>query len=115
MERIWEDRGLAIERKTSEALALGILIRRVDQLPLATQAINYLRDIGIEFVWQLLEINEKDLLKKTRFNRERLYEIKKMLDSQGLWLGMGHSLQGWHSFQKENLAEGAGMEEDAPL
>ncbi|HBK33539.1 TPA: hypothetical protein DDZ06_00785 [Candidatus Uhrbacteria bacterium] len=64
------------------------LFRRVDELELSVRAANCLQNAGIEYIFQLVERTEADMLKTKNFGRKSLYEIKEILAEMCLYLGM---------------------------
>lgn len=74
------------------------LYKRVDELDLSVRSANCLQNAGIEFIWQLVEKTEAEMLKTKNFGRKSLNEIKDTLNELGL--GLGAKLPG--SFQRKN-------------
>jgi len=64
------------------------LYRRVDELELTVRSANCLQNAGIEFIWQLVQKSESDMLKTKNFGRKSLAEIKDVLAELDLSLGM---------------------------
>jgi DNA-directed RNA polymerase subunit alpha len=64
------------------------LYRRVDELELTVRSANCLQNAGIEFIWQLVQKSESDMLKTKNFGRKSLAEIKDVLAELELALGM---------------------------
>ena len=64
------------------------LFKRVDELELSVRSANCLQNAGIEFIWQLVEKTEAEMLKTKNFGRKSLNEIKEILQELGLALGM---------------------------
>lgn len=64
------------------------LYRRVDELELTVRSANCLQNAGIEFIWQLVQKSESDMLKTKNFGRKSLAEIKDVLSELDLSLGM---------------------------
>ena len=60
----------------------------VDELELSVRSANCLQNAGIEFIWQLVERSEAEMLKTKNFGRKSLNEIKEILAELGLALGM---------------------------
>ena len=75
------------------------LFKRVDELELSVRSANCLQNAGIEYIWQLVEKTEAEMLKTKNFGRKSLNEIKEILQGMGLSLGMK-----LHNFPK-NRAE----------
>ncbi len=64
------------------------LFKRVDELELSVRSANCLQNAGIEYIWQLVEKSEAEMLKTKNFGRKSLNEIKEILSELGLALGM---------------------------
>ncbi len=64
------------------------LYKRVDELELSVRSANCLQNAGIEYIHQLVEKTEAEMLKTKNFGRKSLNEIKEILDELGLSLGM---------------------------
>jgi DNA-directed RNA polymerase subunit alpha len=64
------------------------LFKRVDELDLSVRSANCLQNAGIEFIYQLVEKTEAEMLKTKNFGRKSLNEIKEILSELGLSLGM---------------------------
>ena len=64
------------------------LYKRVDELELSVRSANCLQNAGIEYIWQLVERTEAEMLKTKNFGRKSLNEIKEILSEMGLQLGM---------------------------
>lgn len=74
------------------------LFKRVDELELSVRSQNCLQNAGIEYIYQLVEKTEAEMLKTKNFGRKSLNEIKEILADLGLSLGMK-----LHSFPKHKL------------
>jgi len=72
-----------LEQEFNEAL-----FRRVDELELSVRSQNCLQNAGIEYIYQLVERSEAEMLKTKNFGRKSLNEIKEILSDLGLSLGM---------------------------
>jgi DNA-directed RNA polymerase subunit alpha len=64
------------------------LFKRVDELELSVRSANCLQNAGIEYIWQLVEKSEAEMLKTKNFGRKSLNEINEILTELGLSLGM---------------------------
>lgn len=64
------------------------LYKRVDELELSVRSANCLQNAGIEYIWQLVERTEAEMLKTKNFGRKSLNEIKEILAEMNLQLGM---------------------------
>ena len=65
-----------------------ILLRPVDDLELTVRSANCLKAENIHYIGDLVQRNESDLLKAPNLGRKSLNEIKDILSSKGLSLGM---------------------------
>ncbi|MDJ0865133.1 MAG: DNA-directed RNA polymerase subunit alpha [Myxococcota bacterium] len=64
------------------------LFRSVDELELSVRSANCLQNANIRFIGELVQRTEADMLKTKNFGRKSLNEIKEVLVSMGLELGM---------------------------
>jgi len=64
------------------------LYRRVDELELSVRSANCLANANIQYIGELCQKTESEMLKTKNFGRKSLNEIKEMLASMGLSLGM---------------------------
>ena len=67
------------------------LRKRVDELELSVRAANCLQNEGVEYIWQLCQKTESELLKTRNFGRKPLLEIKEILAEMELQLDMTFS------------------------
>jgi hypothetical protein len=81
------------------------IIKRVDELHLSVRADNCLKNDDIVYVGDLVQKTEAELLGIPNFSRARLNEIKEVLASMGLRLGM--EVPGWPPEKIEDLANAA--------
>jgi DNA-directed RNA polymerase subunit alpha len=70
-----------------------ILLRPVDELELTVRSANCLKAENIFYIGDLIQRTENELLKTPNLGRKSLNEIKEVLPSRGLTLGM--KLEGW--------------------
>ncbi len=83
-----------------------ILLRPVDDLELTVRSANCLKAENIYYIGDLIQRTEVELLKTPNLGKKSLTEIKDVLASKGLSLGM--RLENWPPAQlKENTAETA--------
>ncbi len=71
-----------------DAKVLEYLDRSIDELELSVRSYNCLRNAGIEYVRDLVQRTEPELLKTKNFGRKSLNEIKELLADMKLSLGM---------------------------
>lgn len=64
------------------------LFRSVDELELSVRSANCLQNANIRYIGELVQRTEAEMLKTKNFGRKSLNEIKEVLDSMGLELGM---------------------------
>ena len=76
------------------------LLKHVDELELSVRANNCLKNDKINWLGELVQKTESDMLKTPNFGRKSLNEIKAQLEVMGLGLGM--EVPGW---PPENIAE----------
>jgi len=74
------------------------LFKRVDELELSVRSQNCLQNAGIEYIYQLVEKTEAEMLKTKNFGRKSLNEIKEILSDLDLSLGMK-----LHNFPKHKV------------
>jgi DNA-directed RNA polymerase subunit alpha len=74
------------------------LFKRVDELELSVRSQNCLQNAGIEYIYQLVERTEAEMLKTKNFGRKSLNEIKEILTDLALSLGMK-----LHNFPKHKV------------
>jgi DNA-directed RNA polymerase subunit alpha len=70
-----------------------ILLRPVDDLELTVRSANCLKAENIYYIGDLIQRSETELLKTPNLGRKSLNEIKEVLASRGLTLGM--KLENW--------------------
>ena len=96
------------EEKKKEQLPFDPkLLKHVDELELSVRANNCLKNDKINWLGELVQKTENDMLKTPNFGRKSLNEIKAQLEAMGLTLGM--EVPGW---PPENIAELAKKYED---
>ncbi len=83
------------------------LLKHVDELELSVRANNCLKNDKINWLGELVQKTENDMLKTPNFGRKSLNEIKAQLEAMGLGLGM--EVPGW---PPENISELAKKYED---
>jgi DNA-directed RNA polymerase subunit alpha len=64
------------------------LFKSVDELELSVRSANCLQNANIRFIGELVQRTEAEMLKTKNFGRKSLNEIKELLTSMGLELGM---------------------------
>jgi DNA-directed RNA polymerase subunit alpha len=64
------------------------LFSRVEDLELSVRSANCLQNAGIEYIYQLVQRSEQEMLKTKNFGRKSLNEIKEILSERQLSLGL---------------------------
>ena len=85
--------GVATAGRTSGGAVDPILLRPVDDLELTVRSANCLKAENIYYIGDLIQRTENELLKTPNLGRKSLNEIKEVLASRGLTLGM--RLENW--------------------
>lgn len=65
-----------------------MLAMATNDLDVSVRAANCMGHAGIEFIWQLVEKNEREMLKSKNFGKKSLNELRDLLTEFGLNLGM---------------------------
>ena len=78
------------------------LFRSVEELELSVRSANCLQNANIQLIGELVQRTEQDMLKTKNFGRKSLKEIKEILSSMNLSLGMkidnwNQLLERWHA------------------
>ena len=79
------------------------LLRKVDELELSVRSANCLKNDNIVYIGDLVQKTEQEMLRTPNFGRKSLNEIKEVLTSMGLGLGM--TVSGWPPENVEELAK----------
>ena len=86
------------------------LLKSVDELELSVRANNCLKNASIKTIADLVQKTEHEMLKTKNFGRKSLNEIKEILHSMGLRLGMRIDL---NALNMETASQAGGIEQDA--
>ncbi len=81
------------EEETTSPLLNENLFRSVDDLELSVRSANCLKNANIRYIGELVCRSEAEMLKTKNFGRKSLNEIKEILGTMGLSLGM--KVDGW--------------------
>ena len=90
----------ATKEEESEIKFNRNLLRKVDELELSVRSANCLRNDNIVYIGDLVQKSENDMLRTPNFGRKSLNEIREILMSLGLNLGMDIS-----DWPPENIEE----------
>ncbi|MCX8030466.1 MAG: DNA-directed RNA polymerase subunit alpha [Thermodesulfovibrionales bacterium] len=77
-----------VENTTSNPAIDEYLNKSIDELELSVRSYNCLKNAGIKTIRELVQKTEYEMLKTKNFGRKSLNEIKDLLNSRGLHLGM---------------------------
>lgn len=91
------------EESRDEPLFNRNLLRRVDELELSVRSANCLKNDNIVYIGDLIQKSEAEMLRTPNFGRKSLNEIKEVLSSMGLRLGM--EVPNWPPENIEELAK----------
>ncbi len=86
------------------------LLKSVDELELSVRANNCLKNASIKTIADLVQKTEHEMLKTKNFGRKSLNEIKEILHSMGLRLGMRID---FNTLNRETASQAGGIEQDA--
>ncbi|TCD05453.1 DNA-directed RNA polymerase subunit alpha [Erythrobacteraceae bacterium CFH 75059] len=79
------------------------LLKKVDELELSVRSANCLKNDNIIYIGDLVQKSEAEMLRTPNFGRKSLNEIKEVLSSMGLRLGM--DIPGWPPENIEDMAK----------
>ena len=82
-----------VSTQPSGPLPDPILLRPVDELELTVRSANCLKAENIHYIGDLVQRTEVELLRTPNLGKKSLTEIKEVLESHGLTLGM--RIEGW--------------------
>jgi DNA-directed RNA polymerase subunit alpha len=100
----FEEPQAAFEEKKEEELPFNKnLLRKVDELELSVRSANCLKNDNIIYIGDLVQKTEAEMLRTPNFGRKSLNEIKEVLASMGLHLGM--EIPNWPPENIEELAK----------
>ena len=80
-----------------------LLLKKVDELELSVRSANCLKNDNIVYIGDLIQKTEAEMLRTPNFGRKSLNEIKEVLSSMGLRLGM--DIPGWPPENIEEMAK----------
>lgn len=85
----FEEPRVATETESStEPIFNRNLLRKVDELELSVRSANCLKNDNIIYIGDLVQRSEQEMLRTPNFGRKSLNEIKEVLSTMGLHLGM---------------------------
>ncbi len=100
----FEEPTRAVEEARHPELAFNAaLLKKVDELELSVRSANCLKNDNIVYIGDLIQKTEAEMLRTPNFGRKSLNEIKEVLASMGLHLGM--EVPNWPPDNIEELAK----------
>ena len=93
----------AEEESVTELAFNPALLKKVDELELSVRSANCLKNDNIVYIGDLIQKTEAEMLRTPNFGRKSLNEIKEVLASMGLHLGM--EVEDWPPENIEDLAK----------
>ncbi len=93
----------AEEEAVTELAFNPALLKKVDELELSVRSANCLKNDNIVYIGDLIQKTEAEMLRTPNFGRKSLNEIKEVLASMGLHLGM--EVPSWPPENIEDLAK----------
>jgi DNA-directed RNA polymerase subunit alpha len=91
------------EQRHPELAFNAALLKKVDELELSVRSANCLKNDNIVYIGDLIQKTEAEMLRTPNFGRKSLNEIKEVLASMGLHLGM--EVPNWPPDNIEDLAK----------
>ncbi|KAA0689566.1 DNA-directed RNA polymerase subunit alpha [Neorhizobium sp. P12A] len=91
------------EEAVTELAFNPALLKKVDELELSVRSANCLKNDNIVYIGDLIQKTEAEMLRTPNFGRKSLNEIKEVLASMGLHLGM--EVPAWPPENIEDLAK----------
>ena len=98
-----EPKKAAEEARHPELAFNAALLKKVDELELSVRSANCLKNDNIVYIGDLIQKTEAEMLRTPNFGRKSLNEIKEVLASMGLHLGM--EVANWPPDNIEELAK----------
>jgi DNA-directed RNA polymerase subunit alpha len=91
------------EKKLPDLQFNAALLKKVEELELSVRSANCLKNDNIVYIGDLIQKTEAEMLRTPNFGRKSLNEIKEVLASMGLHLGM--EVPNWPPDNIEELAK----------
>ncbi|MDQ6983754.1 MAG: DNA-directed RNA polymerase subunit alpha C-terminal domain-containing protein, partial [Ghiorsea sp.] len=91
---------IAEDEESSSDNVVDLLNQPIDHLDLSVRSMNCLKSDNVFYVGDLVQRTEQEMLRTPNFGRKSLTEIKVVLESMGLALGM--EVDGWTSVSDED-------------
>ena len=95
-----EPQEIEVKKQIAEPEFNKNLLKKVDELELSVRSMNCLKNDNIVYIGDLVQKTEPEMLRTPNFGRKSLNEIKEVLSSMSLYLGM--EIPNW---PPDNIAE----------
>jgi DNA-directed RNA polymerase subunit alpha len=92
-----------VQEEVTELAFNPALLKKVDELELSVRSANCLKNDNIVYIGDLIQKTEGEMLRTPNFGRKSLNEIKEVLATMGLHLGM--EIPAWPPENIEDLAK----------
>jgi DNA-directed RNA polymerase subunit alpha len=109
-ENISMEEGSLVNVSGEDPIFNANLLKSVDELELSVRSYNCLKNANIKAIADLVQKTEQEMLRTKNFGRKSLNEIKEILHTMGLRLGMRVDLE---ALNKEAVMQSGGVEKDA--
>lgn len=109
-ENISLDQGALANSMNEEPIFNSNLLKSVEELELSVRSYNCLKNANIKTIADLVQKSEQEMLRTKNFGRKSLNEIKEILHTMGLRLGMRVDLE---ALNRETVLQSGGVEQDA--
>ena len=109
-ENISMEEGSLVNVSGEDPIFNANLLKSVDELELSVRSYNCLKNANIKAIADLVQKTEQEMLRTKNFGRKSLNEIKEILHTMGLRLGMRVDLE---ALNKEVVMQSGGVEKDA--
>ena len=110
-EAISVEEGSEVHSIIGDPIFNSNLLKSVDELELSVRSYNCLKNANIKTIADLVQKTEHEMLKTKNFGRKSLNEIKDILHSMGLRLGMRVDM---NALNREVASLSGGIERNAP-
>ena len=109
-ESISFEQGDMANSMNEEPIFNSNLLKSVEELELSVRSYNCLKNANIKTIADLVQKSEQEMLRTKNFGRKSLNEIKEILLTMGLRLGMRVDLE---ALNRETVLQSGGVEQDA--
>jgi DNA-directed RNA polymerase subunit alpha len=104
------EQGNVTHEMNEEPVFNSNLLKSVEELELSVRSYNCLKNANIKTIADLVQKTEQEMLRTKNFGRKSLNEIKEILHTMGLRLGMRVDLD---ALNREVVLQSGGIEQDA--